>query len=503
MSKNLRTDFKTAIQHYESHPVDFVREVLHADLDPWQIEAFDKLVNNHFLAIRSGNGVGKTAFLAMALLWFISTKPHSKIPTTAPSQHQLYDILWSECYKWMTRSKFLENLLHWTKTGISVKGYEPVWYAVARTAAISPNTDIAEGLQGFHTEDNLLFIVDEASGVQEPVFNAMVGAFTGQNAYCILAANPTRSEGFFYEIFNNLAIGRMFINGLLHVSSEDSPRVSKEWIQLMLDRYGREHPIFHIKVLGNFPSKDLDLLIPPSFVEAMQHSKMDMTLSPKMHTELGVDVGRVKAASVLAVRQGTNVLEFAEKYKPGQVSDTLEVAQWITGYINDYDPQFVKIDAIGIGAGVFDILHAMWGDRIVPVIGSARAVQSDRYLNARAEGYWNLRDRISNIYCKSWPDRLITELSDIKQMTTRNGKVQVESKMDMRQRSLRSPDYADALMYSFYSDTSQLPEEPYVFPSIITDINNSLVSDSRPSSGSVWITDKYASLSSSKWRSLN
>ncbi|MBU1621907.1 MAG: hypothetical protein KKF27_20235, partial [Gammaproteobacteria bacterium] len=140
-----------ALQFYEEHPVEFCRDLIKdVDFDDWQIEAFEALVKDHFVAIKSGSGVGKTVFLSLAQLWFLGTKPFSKVPCTAPSQHQLNDLLWGESHKWISRSEYLSAMLNWTQTKISVKGYEPEWYAVARTARVSPNGHVAEGLQGFH-----------------------------------------------------------------------------------------------------------------------------------------------------------------------------------------------------------------------------------------------------------------------------------------------------------------------------------------------------------------
>lgn len=488
-----------AFQYYEEHPVEFCEEVIGCQLDPWQKEALENLQKYHFLVIRSGSGVGKTALMSLATLWFLSTKPNCKIPTTAPSQHQLYDHLWSEHHKWISRSSFLQDLLVWTQTRLGVRGHEPVWYAVARTAQVSPSGEVAEGLQGFHADDNLLFLVDEASGVHDAIFPAMEGALTGKNAYALLAGNPTKTSGYFFDIFNNPKIGKFWKK--MHVSCYDSPRVEDRYITMMEERYGENHPIFLIKVLGEFATGAINTLIPYSYIEVMMNNLKDKSMSPKLSTQIGLDVGRSQSASILTVRQGFNVLDIAEKHKPGKITDTEEICQWVSEYINAYNPSHVKVDAI-FNPGVFDLLQSMWGDRIVPVIGGQKSTHPERFINLRAEGYWDLRELIPKLWCKEWPQRLITEMSDIRQKdNVRKDIIQIESKKDMMNRAMRSPDYADSLMYAFLSPEACLAERimlPFAFASEYAAVNAALVKES---AGSSWgfLQDTPVN----RWKGLN
>ncbi len=480
----LTSEAAIAFQYYEDHPVEFCEEVLGVDLDSWQRDALNNLQEYHFLAIRSGSGVGKTCLMSLATIWFLATKPFSKVPTTAPSQHQLYDLLWSEHHKWISKSPFLQDLLVWTQTRLGVRGHEPVWYAVARTAQASPSGEVAEGLQGFHADDNLLFLVDEASGVHDAIFPAMEGALTGKNAYALLAGNPTKTSGYFFDIFNKPKIGKLWKR--MHVSCYDSPRVEGRYLTMMEERYGKEHPVFLIKVEGEFATGSINTLIPVNYLDAMQNNLMDRTMSPKMPIHIGLDVGRVHASSVLTVRQGFNVLKMAEKHKPGLITDTEEVSQWVIEYINAYDPAFVKIDAVGIGAGVYDVLKLAYGSRIIPVIGSQKSMKPERFINLRAEGYWDLRELIPKLWCADWPTKLLVELGDIRQKdNVRKDIVQIESKKDMMNRAMLSPDWSDSLMYAFLSPESCLGEflmQPFSFSDIVPAITTALVKEN----ASVW-----------------
>ena len=460
-----------AINHYHSNPIDFVIEMLGATPEDWQKQAFNYLMEKHFLAIASGSGVGKTCLLAWIVIWFMFTRPHSKVPCTAPSSHQLFDILWSEIFKWIQKNPMLISFFDWTQTKVAVKGSEPNWFAVARTSRVQSGSDVAEGLQGFHDEKNLLFLLDEASGIPDAVYPAVEGALTGDDCYAVLTGNPTRTRGFFYEIFHNRKMGEFYRK--MTVSCYDSTRVSQRYIDMMESRYGKDHPIFQIKVLGEFATADESLLIPPDFIERMlNNSKVDCR---GFNTEFGVDVGRSKASSVLCVRQGYEILKWDERHKKGLVTDTLEIVRWVTDNITEFKPTHVKVDANGIGAGVYDLLKETYGNMIVPVIGAASPGDTvkERYLNLRAQGCWEFRELTPYLYCKKWPDRMITEMGDVRTEPTLNKKIKIESKETMLARSMKSPDYFDAGWMAFLDSDLCSYERifNYIAPTQVLEVN--------------------------------
>jgi len=88
----------------------------------------------------------------------------------------------------------------------------------------------------------------------------------------------------------------------------------------------------------------------------------------------------------------------------------------------------------------------------------------EKFVNLRAEMWWLLRVRFEKSYefrekglrhpaeeMISIPDDpdLIAQLSSVLHFRTESGKVQLESKKDMRKRGVKSPDFAEALALSF------------------------------------------------------
>lgn len=203
----------------------------------------------------------------------------------------------------------------------------------------------------------------------------------------------------------------------------------------------------------------------------------------------------------MCIRSGPTVIEWAEKYLTGGTVDTVEITNWIIGYIQAYEPENVKVDAIGIGAGVYDNLRMLYPKIIKPVVGNAScaADKKDRFANLRAQGYWELREILPNLFLKTIPDRLIVELGDVRYKFP-NGKILIESKEDMMKRIGRSPDYADAMVYAFLdSDICIDIYRNMTIPLHITSMNDGLKKTS------IWLTSdrKVVDRSYSRWEQLH
>ena len=87
-AKNIqrRRFFSERIPKYRKNPVFFANEVLRFEPDEWQQEALMDLAKNPKVAIKSGQGVGKTSIEAVALLWFLSCFPYPRVVATAPTK---------------------------------------------------------------------------------------------------------------------------------------------------------------------------------------------------------------------------------------------------------------------------------------------------------------------------------------------------------------------------------------------------------------------------------
>ena len=429
-----------AIAALRADPALFVETVLQATPQKWQRDALDAIAANDRVAIKSGHGVGKTAFESWVVLWWLMTHYPCKVAVTANSAHQLSDVLWTEIDRWARNMpQAFKDLLEFKSDKISLKGATDS-FAVARTS----RRENPESLAGFHSP-HMLFVVEEASGVPNVIFETASGALSTPGAKIIMAGNPTRSDGYFYDAFHSDREKWHCIT----VSCEEGEYVDPKFIAEMADKYGAESNVFKVRVLGEFPTQSDDVLLPLHLIE--DAVTRDVEAGPTTPVVWGLDVARFGGdRSALAKRQG-NVL--VEPIKTWQNKDLMELAGIV---LSEYDavpysmrPQAIYIDAIGLGAGLADRLREL-DMPAVAVSVSETASLKDRFNRLRDELFWSCREWFEARDCHIPDDgTLMAELSGIRYKYLSTGKLKVESKDEMKRRGQRSPDVADAFVLTF------------------------------------------------------
>ena len=421
---------------YYNDPIRFAREVIGCDLTEDQQEILQTLQEHGHVAVRSGHGIGKSTAMSMAILWFMSTRPHAKIPVTAPTSHQLFDVLWSELIKWYRNmDERLRSQFDYTSEKFFHAQYRESWAVYPRTA----RPEKPEALQGFHGE-NLLFLIDEAAGVDDRIFEVAMGALTAKENMVLMAGNPTRLSGFFYDTFHRDRVRWK----TLHYSSIDSPLVDSSYPDRMARKYGDNSNIYRVRVLGEFPTSEEDQLIPLDLLEAAVHRdiKEDGPIS------WGLDPARFGSDETALVKRHGDVIKEIVAVRG---YNTMQTTGWVVHQIehNPGRPATIFVDAIGLGAGIADRLREL-GYNAVDVNVGERSNDRDKYYNLRAELWVKFRDWLQEGR-GSIPDdeALIAEASSIKYSFDSAGRIKIERKEDMKKRGLRSPDRADALILTF------------------------------------------------------
>lgn len=455
-----RKFFQKKIPIYRKNPVLFAQEVLLFEPDDWQKDALMDLAENPKVAIKSGQGVGKTGMEAVALLWFLCCYPYPRIVATAPTKQQLHDVLWSEVSKWMSKSPLLSEILKWTKTYIYMVGNEKRWFAVARTATKPEN------MQGFH-EDNMLFIVDEASGVTDPIMEAILGTLSGENNKLLMCGNPTRTSGTFFDAFNSdRALYKCHT-----VSSADSPRTNKQNIESLIRKYGGNSNVVRVRVLGEFPNQEDDVFIMLSSIEQCGSKIYELPEDKGMpYIMFGVDVARFGDDETVIYRNAKGKLKLVVKRRGQDLMATVGdiVAQYkkVIKEFPEYTGRiYVNIDDTGLGGGVTDRLKEVKREQklrrlfVIP-INAAEKIDTDTKEGKEAAEYYNnltthmwavLRELLENKQIELEDDAdTFAQLSVRKYFMASNGKLELESKKEMKKRGVRSPDRGDAMALSTY-----------------------------------------------------
>lgn len=359
-------------------------------------------------------------------------------------------------------------------TYIYLKNYEKRWFAVARTATKPEN------MQGFH-EDNMLFIVDEASGVADPIMEAILGTLSGANNKLLMCGNPTRTSGTFFDAFNSDRV----LYKCHTVSSMDSLRTNKENIEVLIRKYGRDSNVVLVRVFGEFPKQEDDIFIALSIIEqciSTLYELPEQQVAP--HIIFGVDVARFGDDETIIYQNIQGKLKMA-KHRRGQdlmatVGDIVSLYREIVKKYPHYKGRiYVNIDDTGLGGGVTDRLREVKREEslnrlfIIP-INAAERIETDTKEGKEAAEHYNnitthmwavLRDLLENKQIQMEDDaETVAQLSTRKYFMASNGKLELESKKEMKKRKLGSPDRADATALCVYLGkikkyTGSLPSE--------------------------------------------
>lgn len=425
---------KKKIPQWRKDPARFVKEV-------WRVEPTDQ--QKEFLqaiakpgakvSVKSGHGTGKTTCFAWIIPWFLTCFAKAKIPVTAPTSAQLKDALWAELKMWWNAMPVqLHDLFEWTNDHFTC---ETGSFAMARTAS----KDRPEALQGIHA-DNILFLVDEASGVFEEVFVTAGSALSAENARVAMASNPTRVTGYFYNSHN---INRHFWEKLTF-NGEESPRVSKQYIESIANEYGRDSDVYRVRVLGEFPNaSDLQFISLKIVEEAKNRNirKEQFNFAP---TIIGCDPAWTGPDElVVYLRQG---LYSKRLYTCLKNDNDIVTAGIIARFEDEYNADAVFIDQ-GYGTGIWSAGETM--GRSWNLIAFGGKSSDLGYANKRAEMWGNMKEWLINGGVIEDDEILTNDLIGPEAGVNLKGQIQLESKDDMKKRGQPSPNRADALALTF------------------------------------------------------
>lgn len=438
---------------YADDPVAFAVEVL--GITPWsrQADVLRAVAGHHRVAVRSGHKVGKSTTAAIVSLWWVCTRAASRVVLVAPTARQVRSILWREVRRLYRNALIpIGGELHDTPDrGLQFPdGRECIGFA----------TDQPERIAGF-SGPAMLFVVDEASGVTEDLYEAIAGNLAG-GGRLLITGNPTRTSGTFFDTFNRKSV---FWTGL-HVSSLETPNASgdgvpipglatKEWADEMLAEWGEISPLYEVRVKGEFPSQAENAIISLEIVEAATARHRDAPKSGDAFValgklEIGLDPARMGGDESVAIARRGHVALAPNVWRN---LDGVQLAAKVIALANDLrqhdETPVIRVDVIGIGASVYDQLRLNHTVSTIAVnVGESPSAPT--YARRRDETWFVLRDWLKSGGAIPDDVKLTGELVAPTYSFTAAGKIQVESKDDMRARLKRSPDRADALALAVY-----------------------------------------------------
>jgi len=441
------------IKEWKHSPVAFVRDVIDVTPSKQQLDYLHQIAKNKRITIRSGHGTGKDASTAWVIMWFLCTRAYAKVVCTAPTARQLADILWSELTKWIRKSKVKDELVI-QKDKIFQKDNPKEWWCRAvSVSARASKEEQAETLAGFHG-DHLLIVVDEASGVNDPVYIPLEGALTQEDNKVILIGNMTKNKGYFYDSHFHSSIAKRWCK--LHWDSRDSTNVATEYPKFMAEKYGEDSNVFRIRVAGDPPLEDEKTFIPLNW--AISCIGVEYEEDTEAPIYLSVDVARYgEDKSIILPRRGMII----KPWETHQKMSTAELGGHVLADFRDMEADGIAIDEIGVGAGTIDWLQKIPEARrfVYGVNVANSSSDKKRWSRLRDELWWRVRERCQqamysfpcgNKAEEAMSNELCNELSSLNYEFNNRGAYVLESKKQAKMRGVRSPNIGDALAISEY-----------------------------------------------------
>lgn len=448
-----------------SDPNWFIPEFFNCELWDKEKEIAQSVKDNKITAVRSCHDSGKSFIGARIALWYLETHKDSKVLTTAPGWTQVKEILWNEMHSAYNSVRDVNPKYRLDGRMLETKfDKSPDWFAIGiATRKEGEAGQVADRMLGFHSKTGqILIIIDEGSGVLEPIWGAVEALMTSAYAKLLALGNPYKLLGGFAKLFKQKEVNK------IHIQDTDIPNIkenriiipglmSPDYPREMAGKYGIDSNIYLVKVKGEFPRSETDTLIPIDDVEKAFLRETEPEPDPDERKRLGVDVARYgDDMTVLLVRQGNKVLRKETYGKENTMQTVGRVLRMMEEEI--IKPVDVDIDDIGVGGGVVDRLQEK-GCNVNGVNVGMVADDEEHYANIRAENYWAIKSWIKTANLPKDDD--FYELANLKYKwkSEQKGQLLMESKKDMKKRIGHSPDTADALMLTFTgSAPSPFPE---------------------------------------------
>lgn len=436
-------------------------------------------------AIKSSNGTSKSYSVSASVLWVgaVHEPGQALAIVSAPSQAQIEKVTFRYLKSFKGRAAdrgyqlpgVINESLEWWVPGPEGK----LVLAFGRKPAAGSEVST---FQGIRSEEGKTFVFfDEAGGMSRNMWTAAEAVATGADARLIAIGNPddvgTEWERIFKEKkyigeFNHFTISSFdlptFTDEMVY---PDDPKMQsqmmksltqKSWVEHKKRIWGENDARYLSKVKGEFPTDGGFGFFPQSAMDKAHDLEIEPDGSKPII--LGVDIARWgQDESVIASNQGGHVRVKDTWSK----CDTVDSARRIHAYAQSVGAHEVRIDAGGVGGGVYDMLDRLeeFADKTYLLVGWDNGSSSPditQWVNKRAYAHDSLRTQMVNkeIDLDYEDDVLRDELQIITYKFAPRGGIQITPKDDMKSEMGGSPDRLDAVIMAA-CDMSPWIENPW------------------------------------------
>ena len=424
---------KTQVSSRDADCDVFTEKYLGLKLYDWQKKVLlDLSQPDARVALKAANGSGKTAMIAApAALWYGLIYPGSIVITTSGVYRQVKEQMWPQIRSLASKVAGLGMQINQTDltmdNGSRILGF----------ATDSPNR-----FEGFH--GNVFIILDECKSIDETLFEAVARI---QPSRILAMSSPGGTTGKFYKIFSK----EQKWWKLHTVTAFDCPHIKQSWVDEQMEMWGKDHPLIRSMIFGEFQETSGEGLVVP-WDTLMQC--LDSPPNKEGHEVVAAcDFAAAGDESVFCMRVGNKVTKLVAWREANTMAGCARFA--LEFEKAGLKPEQIFGDAGGLGLPMCHQLAEM-GWPIHQVNLGGRAHDPDRYTNRGTEMWFEAARQIDR--CEAiLPDCEIlhSQLTTRRVATSKTGKLNLESKKEMKSRGFSSPDRADALVMAMASFSDQ------------------------------------------------
>lgn len=384
----------------------------------------------------SGRGSGKSAHLAIFLIW-LASRSSVKILCLREFHVSIEESLKAELEKWIdksgTRKDWIINLRYIKHTGT---GSKFIFRGIrSNPKSIKSMTDVA------------VAVFEECEDATQESIDLLIPTLRLPGSFFIFAGNPKD---------RSCAVAQMFIENdpppstvVISNSYLDNPFCSEDLIA-EAEHLKRTNPVlYRHRWLGEYLEEGLLSMVPDikTGPETVETGKI----------VIGVDIARTGGdRTCICVRRGLCVLEMHEF--PTMSRELL--VQTIQGLANKYRPHHINIDSTGHGAWCGDMLRQAGIKNVRDVNFSAKPSDQSKYANMRSELY-----SLPTIFFErgGWIPSHHKDLA--KELLASNYTLDIKNRIKMvpkdeirKKLGGTSPDLADAFVLSLLTDGDMIDD---------------------------------------------
>lgn len=437
-----------------------------------QIAILEAIMREERVSVSSGHKISKSHTLGIAALWFYSCFHDAKVIFSSTTYHQVESILWAEFRRLRWRAKVsIPGDMH----EVASSGFKSDDFRIVQGFTAKEPEAIA-GISG----KNLLFLLDEASGIPDKIFEAIEGNRAG-GAKIVMTSNPTKTSGTFFESHHSKSQASIGPSGFycFQVSSENTPNAvtgrrlipglaTKDYVDSMRIEWGPDSPFFKVRILGQFVKNEEGKPFSLELITAAEQRWAETVGEGRLH--VGVDPagpGENGDESGFAVRRGKKLLHLETKRgmtEQQHLDKVLELlrAFRLPGDVLATAMPVVAIDREGpIGFKVWLLIKSHFDDPkcdlpafILGERASDKAFRRpDIFDNHRDELWGALEAWLKDSGAILTDTKLEKELGEIEWTSNIRNRLKATSKDDIRKALGRSPDRGDALCLAVWEPT--------------------------------------------------